>query len=363
MLPTLLTRPLVVLPGTGSLLAVASQRFFLLQTASLRRFSSGSTPAVDVAAFNRDGVGIVKNFASAAECKEMIARMGALVDKWDLTQKVEVFRTDAKQVKSQGSSDYFLDSADRVHFFLEPHAVDEETRGLKKGFCKATSMNKVGHGLHQADPVFAKYSQSDKVAHVTKVLGYQDPVLPQSMYIFKQSFIGGEVTSHQDSSFLYTTPKQTCLGLWLALMDSTLDNGCIWARPGSHREPVRRHFARNPAYFAGDKSQPQMEFLEETPGGLQSSDAPWEGTIPEYPGMTKAESLRKAGFVPYPCKAGDLVLIHGQVDHASLDNTSKEPRHTFQLHLVEGPKQGITWSPQNWLQNPVGKPFPSLRKD
>ena len=57
---------------------------------------------------------------------------------------------------------------------------------------------------------------------------------------------------------------------------------------------------------------------------------------------------------------GDLVLIHGQVDHLSLKNTSPITRHTFQLHLVEGPSQGVTWSAQNWLQLSDNRPFMPL---
>jgi phytanoyl-CoA hydroxylase len=38
------------------------------------------------------------------------------------------------------------------------------------------------------------------------------------------------------------------------------------------------------------------------------------------------------------------------------------PRHTFQLHLVEGPLQGFTWSESNWLQYPPGVSFQSIRK-
>lgn len=39
---------------------------------------------------------------------------------------------------------------------------------------------------------------------------------------------------HQDNSFVYTDP-QSCTGLWIALEDSTLVNGCLWAIPGSHK--------------------------------------------------------------------------------------------------------------------------------
>jgi ectoine hydroxylase-related dioxygenase (phytanoyl-CoA dioxygenase family) len=42
------------------------------------------------------------------------------------------------------------------------------------------------------------------------------------------------VVPHQDNSFIYTEP-QTCTGLWLALEDATILNGCLWAIPGSHK--------------------------------------------------------------------------------------------------------------------------------
>jgi phytanoyl-CoA hydroxylase len=68
---------------------------------------------------------------------------------------------------------------------------------------------------------------------------------------------------------------------------------------------------------------------------------------------------RRKSQTAVPAK-GDLVLIHGQVDHLSLKNTSPITRHTFQLHLVEGPSQGITWSAQNWLQLSDNRPFMPL---
>ena len=40
-------------------------------------------------------------------------------------------------------------------------------------------------------------SQSKAVAELVEKLGYQQPVMPQSMYIFKQPHIGEQVSSHQ----------------------------------------------------------------------------------------------------------------------------------------------------------------------
>ncbi|CAK9117731.1 unnamed protein product [Durusdinium trenchii] len=310
--------------------------------------------------FEEQGFLLLKGFVSKDECEKMKTRMKDLVEAWDPQSEAPApFTTDSQQqVQMQGKSDYFLDSADRIHFFIEKTAADKDGK-LKDTQKKFQSLNKVGHGLHVLDPVFRDYSQSRKIAELVEELGWKDPVLPQSMYIFKQPAVGGEVTSHQDSSFLYTTPRPTCLGLWLALDKSTTENGCLWARPGSHKEPVRRVFVRNPEHFEnGNANATQLVFetLDEKDPAWQ-----WEGKMPEGC-EPPSHGLREKGFSPLECEAGDLVVIHGQVDHLSLANTSDKPRETFQLHLVEGPAEGISWSPRNWLQYPPDKTFPSLKK-
>lgn len=308
--------------------------------------------------FDRDGFLHVRGFASREECAALKTRMQELIAAWDpMDQSLQVFRTDDNN-EGVGKSDYFLDSADRIHFFTEAGAMEEDG-SIKTAIPKARALNKVGHALHSKDAVFQRYSHSDKVQRLVAELGWQDPVLPQSMYIFKQPQIGGEVTAHQDSTFLHTTPRETCLGLWLALDEATLENGCLWARRGSHVEPVRRVFMRNPVHFSGeDASAPQMIFENRDP----SSEAfQWEGKMPPGSAPPSSQGLHDRGFEPVECAVGDLVVIHGQVDHLSLANVSEKPRETYQLHLVEGPARDITWSPTNWLQYPPGKAFPPLQ--
>ncbi|GMH50505.1 hypothetical protein TL16_g02580, partial [Triparma laevis f. inornata] len=304
--------------------------------------------------FNTYGFHVARDFVSVKKAAAMIGRMGDIVEEFwhpgDPEQPSAVFRTDSEQTSAQGSSDYFLDSADRIHFFAEKDALNED--GTVKTSEKLLALNKAGHGLHQADELFREYSCSDAIKDLVKDLGWNDPVIPQSMYIFKQPRIGGEVTSHQDSCFLHTEdintgkPRQSCLGLWLALHDATVENGCLWVRPGSHKENLRRRFNRNPEHFAGDKSKPQMVFEE-------NDDAPeivWEGKLPDGSWPPPSEGLFANGFVPVECKAGDLVVFPGTLDHLSLPNYSDLPRHTFQLHLVEGEREGFKWSDTNWLQ-------------
>lgn len=77
--------------------------------------------------------------------------------------------------------------------------------------------------------------------------------------------------------------------------------------------------------------------------GEEDEDDEKEGHIGSRRMRELESGALAAGFVPIECEEGDLVLIHGEVDHLSLPNASPTSRHTFQLHLIEGPSQGVHW--------------------
>ena len=304
--------------------------------------------------FDTHGFLVVPKFLDSKTSQALKDQMEYLANNdWDPAKSLDTFATNTEGNTTRG--DYFLDSSNKVHYFAEPHALDEQKQ-LKPEFQrdKLSALNKAGHGMHTIPGAFRDYTLSSNMRELVAELGWKDPVVPQSMYIFKQPKIGGTVNSHQDSSFLYTTkgdgtPRQTCLGLWLALDDATLENGCLWARPGSHQEPLRRQFIRNPDYLkTNDPAAPKLVFKSHH----DNEKVTWEGGLPN--------SLLKKGFLPIEVKAGDLVTFCGTLDHLSLPNFSDLQRHTFQLHLVEGPKEDIVWSPCNWLQYPSGVSFLSL---
>ena len=335
--------------------------------------------------FDHAGFLKLRSFVDAETCRAMKDEMAALVEsEWHPERErdgLDSFGTGAQQNVQRG--DYFLESADAVHFFAEPEAlaVDEgmqqqRQRQLKPEYAvnKLAALNKAGHALHtRPNTIFLDYCFSDRIRNLLLDLGWKDPVAPQSMYIFKQAVTGGAVNSHQDSTFLFTTPRQTCIGLWLALDEATLENGCLWVRPQSHRnESTRRHYQRNVAHFGeaaivnrsnvarGDTTtQPKFVMRQlQDDGNDDGPKVPWDGQLP---GDGSWDVLLETGFVPIECRPGDLLAFCGELDHLSLPNHSDQARHTFQLHCVEGPSQGITWSEYNWLQYPEGKPFARLR--
>jgi phytanoyl-CoA hydroxylase len=267
------------------------------------------------AQFAQDGYIVLPNFKSADEIASVRRRAGEIVAQFDPSQSRSIFTT-RDQVGA--TDDYFLRSDNTIRCFFEEEAFDEQGR-LRQD--KSLSINKIGHALHDLDPVFDRFSRDARLAQVARDLGLQQAQVWQSMYIFKQPGIGGEVGWHQDATFFETDPI-TVTTFWFALEDATLDNGCLWVEPGGHRGPMRERFVRN-----GDDIR--MEKLDSTP----------------WPDQSRA--------VPLEAKAGSLVCFHGLLPHYSAPNRSPVSRHAYTLHATCG---SADYSPQNWIQRDAGFP-------
>jgi len=203
--------------------------------------------------FERDGFLVLPGFVSGAACERLRGRMAELVEGFEPGEVQSVFSTTSTR---HAQDRYFLESGDKIRFFFEEEAFDR-SGALRQG--KARSINKVGHALHDLDPVFDAFSRQPALAALVADLGLEQPLLLQSMYIFKQPRIGGEVVCHQDAAFLHTQPVSV-LGLWFALEDATTLNGCMYALPGGHRGPLRTRFLR-----AGDTTGPSRSIRRPCP--------------------------------------------------------------------------------------------------
>jgi len=260
-------------------------------------------------AYREAGVLVLRGFVSRAACQALRRRALELVNAFDPDEVRSVFSTTAQE---QLDDRYFIESGDKIRFFLEAEAFDEQGR-LRQS--KEHSLNKIGHAMHDLDPEFDAFSRTPELAQVTRSIGFADPVILQSMYIFKPPHFGGEVRCHQDSTYIYTEPE-SCVGFWFALEDATLENGCLEFIPGGHRQPLRKRNYRGP----------DGSLVTET-----LDDTPWP------------EDLR----VPVEAEAGTLVVFDGRAPHLSATNRSARSRHAYTLHVID---RTCHYPADNWLQ-------------
>ncbi|MCI0517420.1 MAG: phytanoyl-CoA dioxygenase family protein [Woeseiaceae bacterium] len=270
-------------------------------------------------AYREAGVMVLRNFASLAACKRLRDRAGELVREFDPDHVKSVFST-TKQ--NQLTDRYFIESGDKVRFFLEANAFDESGK-LRQS--KENSLNKMGHAMHDIDPVFDEFSHSAELDRLAKALGIADPVVIQSMYLFKPPRIGAEVVCHQDSTYIYTEPE-SCIGFWFALEDATIENGCMYFIPGGHRGPLR---LRNHRLEGGSLRTDVL------------SDEPFD------------EERKVAAEV----NAGSLVIFDGRAPHMSGENRSPKSRHAYSLHVID---RRCHYPADNWLQRGPELPLRGL---
>ena len=265
--------------------------------------------------YQNEGFLVLNDFVDPTACDALRDRVIEMIREFEPAEVASIFST---REQNRIADEYFLHSANNISFFFEENAFSPDG-ALKQD--KELSINKIGHALHDLDPVFDHFSRSNSIEQLALDLGVSNPLLLQSMYIFKQPHIGGEVNCHQDCTFLYTEP-QDILGLWFAVEDATLENGCLWVLPGGHRRGLKSRWVRT-------ENGMHFEMFDLSPWAEEE-------------------------LIPLEVKKGSLIVLNGLLPHRSLENRSPKSRHAYTLHIISGDSH---YASDNWLQRSPQMPL------
>ena len=148
------------------------------------------------------------------------------------------------------------------------------------------------HFPHKISPLMRELARQPAVVDVlTDVIG-PDVKLMQSMLFIKSAGRPGQAW-HQDEAHIPTRDR-SLTAAWLALDDATVDNGCLWVIPGSHRRGV--------LYPTRDQDDVRFDCTQESYGFR----------------------YREADAVPVELPAGAALIFNGYLLHRSLPNTRRQ---------------------------------------
>lgn len=174
---------------------------------------------------------------------------------------------------------------------LAKNDIDSDDEVLKK-YVAIHFPHKISSLIHQI------LSHKNIVNVLTNLLGPNVKCM-QSMLFVKAPGKAGQ-SWHQDE---YYIPTRDCslIGAWIAIDDATIENGCLWIIPGSHKPSfIRRRIVNNSPDYAD----------------VDTVD------VSEY---------RKGDMVPVEVKSGSVVFFNGYTLHSSLKNRTVD---FFRMALV-----------------------------
>lgn len=145
-------------------------------------------------------------------------------------------------------------------------------------------------------PVFLEItSRESRLGGVVKSLLGADSILFQEMALVKPAYVGSEKPWHQDNAYFSVAPLDAIIGVWIALDDAEVENGCMHVIPGGQESGYRHHHGRD--------CEISTHLLE----------------------------IDRA--VPVPIPAGGALFFYGMLPHQTPPNGSARRRRALQFHF------------------------------
>jgi ectoine hydroxylase-related dioxygenase (phytanoyl-CoA dioxygenase family) len=227
-----------------------------------------------VADFERDGFLLLRQFADPATGQRMEQ------------ETVAAIRADPPSAH-EGEPAYVLQQG----LLIQPERQVPQDAAHPEDFVAKVFNPHLSGAAHE-------FATSEAAADVVASLLGPDIDVFQSMFILKNPGAWGQPW-HQDS-YYFNFDQQPQIGLWLAISEATIENGCLSVLPGSHKGMIEPHI---PDRREG-ANQGYLEVL-----GLDETRA-----------------------VPVLMNPGDLLVFHSYLLHRSVDNRGGNRRAAMVYH-------------------------------
>ena len=160
------------------------------------------------------------------------------------------------------------------------------------------------HSLFRPQVISETYAEVCRdpalTGRLASILG-PDVITFNGLVIFKARGIGLPFPYHQDLwYFQQSHDMERSCGVWMALDDADIENGCLWVVPGSHKLPIQEH-------LLPDADHLQQEFRE-VPGASEMAE------------------------IPVEIMAGGCLFFDGRLLHRSGHNHSDRDRACYVIH-------------------------------
>jgi phytanoyl-CoA hydroxylase len=219
--------------------------------------------------WDRDGFFRIEGFADQATCDAMLAELVAICRRAAAGEDVD------------------------------PAMVLPETQDMGERANPEEHIAKVSR-IHRGGTFHEFAVRSDVLDIVADLIG-ADLDCFLSQFIFKNPGAWGQPW-HQDSFYFPFDPPRPIVGVWLAVTQATLQNGCLHVLPGSHHEPVHEHIR------------------DRRPGALQ--------------GYMEIVDQDTSASMPVLMEPGDLLVFDSHLMHKSTDNVADVLRAAMVYHYA-----------------------------
>ncbi len=183
--------------------------------------------------------------------------------------------------------------------FPDAH-LDQDAKAVAKndGRSGIYAMHKL-HCPHLFNQAFFDQQHHPRIVEPVSELIGPDLLGLQTLFIFKAPNLGLGFPWHQDKYYFDRFVTDTTVGTWQAIDDATIENGCLWIIPGSHRGGLLKH---------------------DQPG--QKSDS------------RQVKDVDETNAIALEMPAGSVLWFHSNLLHKSIANKTTGFRRCYVTHYL-----------------------------